>query len=90
MRKKELDNLSKDCIRARQLGYSSYGKYKADYPHTKEAEEPVQEVDETVQCHYCYSRFVPTRKGVRYCSQKCRERHFYIRKRSKEIQIVMV
>ena len=91
MRKhKELDNLTKDCIRARKLGYSSYGKYKADHPNTKESEEPMELQEGTIQCHYCYGRFVPSRKDAKFCSTKCRERAFYLKKRSKEYRIVMV
>lgn len=89
-KQKELDNLTKDCIRARMLGYSSYGKYKVDHPHTKEKEDESLDPQETAQCYYCYGKFVPIRKGVKFCSQKCREKYRYKMSRSREIPIVMV
>lgn len=80
-KKKELDNLEKDVIRARLMGYSSYGRYKVDYPNTKESEEQEKELENAIQCHHCYGYFIPCRKGVRYCSNKCRERAHYMKKR---------
>ena len=89
-KKKELDNLEKDVLRARLLGYSSYGRYKVDYPNTKKQEEEAIESDKAVQCHHCYRYFVPCRKGVRYCSPKCRERANYLRTRCVTKPIAMV
>ena len=89
-KKKELTNLEKDVIRARLMGYSSYGRYKVDYPNTKKPEEQEKELENAVQCHHCYGYFIPCRKGVRYCSNKCRERAHYLRTRCVTKPIAMV
>lgn len=78
--KKELDNLTKDVLRARKLGYSSYGMYKAEHPHTKDYTDDVHSKD-AKPCAYCMKTFYPSRKGVLYCCEKCKSSASYRRKK---------
>lgn len=79
-----MSNLDRDLAEMRRLGYTSYGKYKLDYPNTK-PEPPKKESDsfQTVHyavpqealheyvCSYCGRSFTTPRTGVQYCSTKC-------------------
>lgn len=80
---KELDNIEMDMIEAERLGYGvQYGRYKADYPFTKEANEerrkrkpktkPVQIY--VFNCPVCGKEFTTSRRNKKYCSEYCKER----------------
>ena len=68
-----MDNLEKDVAAAMRLGYGvHYGRYKADYPKTKEdtgADPYIRE------CRYCGKRFraAGLRNGKLYCDDWCRD-----------------
>lgn len=77
-RKKPLDRLTRDAIAAEQAGMS-YGKYKAQHPHTPDEDEepPKPKVDpdkyERV-CVTCGKTFyLRTRVHMKYCSDYCRQ-----------------
>lgn len=78
-KKKELTNLEKDVIRAKKLGYSSYGKYKVDYPNTRDEDSIIYSKD-TIRCRHCGERFLPKRKGNIFCSNRCRDNYHGKRK----------
>jgi hypothetical protein len=69
--KKEMDNLAKDVIRAKRMGYSSYGMYKADHPHTRQLSD-VELAENRKYCPICDKPFIPTRSGHTYCSTRCK------------------
>ena len=73
-KKKELYNLEKDVLRARQLGYSSYGRYKVDYPHTMDDDSVILSKD-AIRCKNCGEKFIPKRKGNVFCSPKCTQKY---------------
>lgn len=71
-----MDNLDKDVAMAMKLGYGvHYGRYKADYPHTRE-KEPEVILDESKfgTCLNCGRRFSKVGRGYRkvYCDDVCR------------------
>lgn len=91
-----MDNLDLDVRDALSLGYGChYGDFKADHPHTAEANEdrltkakkkpkarPVYEV----YCAGCGQKFTTTNKRQRYHDDACKVRRdtaYYNRKRSK-------
>lgn len=74
-KKKELDNIDLDSIRAMELGYGiHYGRYKADYPKTAvEIVVKDPKVRER-QCKRCESVFQPVRGNQIFCCMECREK----------------
>ena len=79
-----MSNLDRDLAEMRRLGYTSYGKYKLDYPNTmpeppKKESEAFQTVRHQVSydalyeyvCSFCGKQFTTIRVGVQYCSTKC-------------------
>ena len=71
-----MDNLDKDVAMAMKLGYGvRYGRYKADYPNTRE-KEPEVILDESKfgTCRNCGRRFSKVGRGYRklYCDDVCR------------------
>lgn len=75
MKKREADNLELDTKRALQLGYGvRYGRYKADYPNTKDY-EPFKKIP-IAYCIGCGAEFVKNRKDRTYCSDDCRCQHY--------------
>ena len=84
-----MDNLDKDLAEMRRLGYTSYGRYKLDYPNTK---QPTQKksrqlappVEYRRVCAFCGNEFVTTNHRTMYCSDDCKERG--IRRRYNERQ----
>lgn len=67
-----MDNLAMDCARAKALGYGChYGWFKADYPNSSAI--PVKEAggDLYKTCAHCGERFIPSKKGVKYCGAIC-------------------
>ena len=80
-----MNNLDKDLAEMRRLGYTSYGKYKLDYPNTKiepqkktvsspskkrDPKEIGAEPHELI-CQCCGSAFTSDRAGRKYCSTAC-------------------
>lgn len=70
-----MDNLTRDVIRAKALGYGChYGKYKADHPN-RAAEIPVKErePERTKICQNCGNEFsLDGRKAnTKYCCTFC-------------------
>lgn len=75
-----MDNLDKDLKEMRRLGYSSYGKYKLDYPTTKpEASKPVGKKpkqsapskEHHLVCNFCGNPFISPIAQKMYCSTEC-------------------
>ena len=71
-----MDNLSRDILRAKALGYGChYGKYKADHPTTapvKHQEE--KELDIPIKiCRFCGQEFTDGTRNAnsRYCNVEC-------------------
>ena len=79
-----MSNLDRDLAEMKRLGYTSYGKYKLDYPNTNP--DPPQKESDSFQtvyyqkshaelydcvCSFCGKSFTTTRFGVRHCSTKC-------------------
>lgn len=83
MAKRVLDNIERDVVAAMKLGYGvHYGRYKADYPYTKEpapvtvhktATEPVKpvEVEQDAVCPVCRKTFIRNHGCRKYCSEEC-------------------
>lgn len=84
MRKREYDNLERDVIMARKLGYGCHcGHYKADHPQTRMEEqeeilmpgEPprksAEQLNRTAICPSCGKAFVKTHHSRIYCSGAC-------------------
>jgi hypothetical protein len=78
-----MDNLTKDVIMAKKLGYRSYGMYKADHPRTKEHYAETERAG-MKYCPICMETFYPHRKGVIYCSRKCKETAAYRKKKNRK------
>lgn len=72
-KKRELDNIDRDCMRAMALGYGvHYGRYKVDFPNT--AEIPPEEVPRYAkrECKQCGTEFIPGYQNQVYCCEECR------------------
>lgn len=81
------DSLSMDVLEAERLGYGChYGHYKADHPHTKEANEarlcknrkkqPAPDGRKSYErvCPVCGEKFTTYNALKKYCSDNCKER----------------
>lgn len=69
-KKQEMDNLAKDAARALEAGMS-YGKWKAEHPHTKGDEIVIEPPKPTKPCKVC-GKAMPLRGHARsYCSDEC-------------------
>lgn len=80
--RKPKDNLALDAMDARAAGMT-YGKWKAQHPHTKAANEArlakpkradqpsVQKVHEGI-CPVCGEKFTTIVKNKKYCSDDCK------------------
>ena len=67
-----MDNLDKDLIRMRQLGYgANYGKYKTDFPNTKSVEAICPQEAPNRTCAYCGKVFFAAHRSKKYCSEEC-------------------
>ena len=85
-RRRPKDNIDLDMEAAERLGYGPhYGHYKADHPHTKDAnearlypkkkqEKPARKVWEKV-CPVCGKKFTTTAVVRVYCDDSCKEKH---------------
>ena len=77
-KKLEMDQLSIDSSNAIKAGLS-YGKYIALYGHSKAQAQHQAPVGYKRNCQFCGKDFyIPTRRAQRFCSDKCRERSYYI------------
>lgn len=75
--KREKDNLDLDSRRALELGYGvHYGRYKADYPHTKDASEEPGKKLPVANCIGCGEEFEKTRSSRMFCCDDCRRRYY--------------
>lgn len=87
--RKKLDRLTRDAIAAQEAGMS-YGKWKAQNPHTldeDEDQEPQIEPGAAVAvCEYCGGKFVKTMKTKRFCSATCQSGHNAKKKAEKDRQ----
>lgn len=81
----QMDNITKDVLMAQALGYGChYGRFKADYPHTREdTEKPVQvpENGRFARCPICKKTFYTTSKRRKYCEDICLEKANSVRDR---------
>ena len=76
-----MDNLDKDLKEMRRLGYTSYGKYKLDYPNTRKQKsnsKPVQKkpqqhapAEHQLICSFCGKTFTSHLAHKMYCSTEC-------------------
>lgn len=69
-----MDNLSRDMIRAKALGYGvHYGKYKADHPGPTVITRPEVQEEEIKICAYCGEPFslIGRSRRSKYCSNTC-------------------
>ena len=74
-----MDNLDKDLAEMRRLGYTSYGKYKLDYPSTK-VETPMPGKSRQCappatcrrECTHCGKTFVTADHRQTLCSSDCK------------------
>lgn len=77
---RKLDNIDLDMINADRLGYGvQYGRYKADHPFTKEANEPILSGKKKICIKQVYEhtcicgmKFTTTNKNKLYCSERCK------------------
>lgn len=72
-----MDNLSRDAMAAMRAG-QTYGKWKAEHPHTKDAPPapvPVEEFHRTKECCNCGKKFplYDRASNVKYCSDECKK-----------------
>ena len=73
-----MDNLDRDVREAQRLGYGvHYGRYKADYPHTKPDPNAQVEEPEIRTCRFCGKEYVRDRLSDlgNFCSDKCKGDH---------------
>lgn len=83
-----MDNLDRDVKAAMRLGYGvHYGRYKVDYPNTKDdAEEMPLPTKPSKRCPECGMEFVPGRVDQKFCTDDCRNRaNMRLRSRRKSI-----
>lgn len=90
---RKLDNIDLDMIDADRLGYGvQYGRYKADHPFTKEANEQrlsgkkkisIKQVYENT-CLVCGMKFTTTNKNKLYCGSRCRDQRRNLAWRKKQ------
>ena len=78
-----MSNLDRDLAEMRRLGYTSYGKYKLDYPNTKAEAQELEETPQEIKaqepevcvidyiCKHCGKTFESPRAGKQFCSKQC-------------------
>ena len=74
MAKKEMDQLTKDCIEARKAGMT-YGKWKAMQPPRET--DPKKEKQSNKRCRVCGTMIPMTSKRMVYCSYECQRNYDY-------------
>ena len=77
--RKKLDRLTRDAIAAQEAGMS-YGKWKAQHPHTPDEDDEEQEMDPdsvVATCEHCGEKFVKFKyqKTKKFCCHECQSRH---------------
>lgn len=73
-RKRKLDNIERDVIRAERLGYGChYGRYKADHPYTRMEEEEIPEGAPSRICEHCGKLYgmAGRSNNSKFCSDAC-------------------
>ena len=90
--KENLDNLTRDVLRAEALGYGChYGQYKTDHPHTRVDDvtperQPVAPGRIEKTCARCGGTFyVESQARKRYCSPECEHAAKLERARKRDI-----
>lgn len=83
MAKKEMDQLTKDCIEARKAGMS-YGKWKAMQPPRKKAPDQEEENQSDKYCRVCGTMIPKTSKRLVYCSYDCQRKYDYHANRTRK------
>ena len=78
MAKKEMDQLTKDCIEARKAGMT-YGKWKAMQPPRKKAPKKEEEKPSGKYCRVCGKMIPLTSPRKVYCSDACMKKYDYYR-----------
>lgn len=73
-KKKEMDQLTKDCIAARKAGLS-YGKWKALQAPQKPKKEKEKHSDKF--CRVCGAMIPKTSKRMAFCSYDCQRNYDY-------------
>lgn len=74
-----MDNLDRDIREAKRLGYGvHYGRYKADYPHTREVPLDVARPVKLRNCKKCGKEYAYDHtNGLGYfCSESCKKQHY--------------
>ncbi len=84
-RRRPKDNIDLDVEDAERLGYGChYGRYKADHPNTKDANEarlyPRKKQQEQLRvrtvyektCIVCGKKFTTTQQTRKYCDDRCK------------------
>lgn len=80
-----MDNLDNDTRLAMAFGYGvHYGRFKADYPNTREKEILIPKKVETAKCLWCGSEFPATKRGRRFCKEQCAHNYYTARRRAGE------
>lgn len=80
MAKKEMDQLTKDCIAARKAGMT-YGKWKALQPPREMKPKQKAEKPSNKRCRVCGKAIPMTSKRMVYCSDECQKMYDYKRNR---------
>ena len=81
MAKKEMDQLTKDCIEARKAGMT-YGKWKALQPPKEKVPDKVEETSNKY-CRVC-GKMIPLMSPRKvYCSNTCMDRYYYLGKKNR-------
>ena len=75
-KKKEMDQLTKDCIEARKAGLS-YGKWKAMQPPREMKPKQKAEKPSNKRCRVCGKEIPMTSKRMVYCSDECGKQYDY-------------
>ena len=82
MAKKEMDQLTKDCIEAQKAGMS-YGKWKAMQP-PREKPKQKEEKPSNKRCRVCGTAIPMTSKRMVYCSDECQKKYDYHANRTRK------
>lgn len=83
MAKKEMDQLTLDCIEARKAGMT-YGRWKALQPPKEKAPDQVEEEPSGKYCRVCGKMIPRTSPRKVYCSNTCMNQYDYYRAKKKK------
>ena len=99
-----MSNLDRDLAEMKRLGYTSYGKYKLDYPNTSSSADPAPSLNasefEALEvgihdyiCKCCGNSFASIRAGRKFCSTACcrlySKRQYNLRQRENKETILV-